>query len=265
MNQQQANQITISRNTLITGLVSALIAGGALVFFMLPDNSATLTVTQVAPELKPAPVPTPVPAPVKPKQAVPQPVEKSSPDKPTTQGNEYIIQGLLSSGGEPWAANMIMIKVLWLKNKNNEQFLLGQETSVVQQTPSGFAYRLVLKPQATQFLNWNGGVEGNVGRVIAFLDLKRDGRLSQDKDKIIAVSKELVRYRTGRYDKNILNEIQQRNIKQAGKGYVIVRNTQLDDNKSDWKVVADESPFRLDLNVTETSLPSMYNTFMKQQ
>lgn len=270
MSQQQAKQITISKASLIAGLVLALVAGGAIVYLTLPETQQSQTVTQLAPEAKPEPAPTPAKKPVekKAKQTLAKPTKPAKPakpTKPTKQKNEFVIEGLLSTGGEPWTANMIMIKILWLKNKNYEQFMLGQETSVVQATPNGFAYRIILRPQSSKYLNWNGGVQGNVGRVIAFLDHKRDGRLTLNKDKIIAVSKELVRYRTGRYDKNILNEIQQQNIQQAGKGYVIVRNMQVGDSKADWKVVASDSPARLDLSAAETSLPSMYNTFMKLQ
>lgn len=114
-----------------------------------------------------------------------------------------------------------------------------------------------------KYLNWNGGVEGNVGRIVAFLDNKRDGRLSLKKDKIIAVSKELIRYRTGRFDNQHLTEAQQHNLRQAGKGYVIIRNMQVTEDRLDWKVVAHQSPARLDLSAAETGLPNMYNTFMK--
>jgi len=244
--------------------VLVLVAGGAIVFFILTENPPTQTVSPVIPEAKPKPAP----APAKPKKPVKQSIDKTPAKtlaKPAKQSNEFVVQGLLSTGGEPWAANMIVIKILWLKNQNHKQFLPGQETSVVQETVNGFAYRIRLNPQAKKYLNWNGGVEGNVGRVVAFLDHKRDGHLTPMQDKIIAVSRELVRYRTGRYDKNVLNEIQQQNIRQAGKGYVIVRNLQIGDNKADWKVVASESPARLDLSAAETSLPSMYNTFMKLQ
>lgn len=272
MDQQRPKHVTLSTPRLIAGLTLAVLLAGVAGYWLLKPGKPQPGIVRSEPAAnpgqaprKPPGKPTVTPAPVK---SVTKPVEKKprqTPPPPAKPGNEFVIQGLVSTGGEPWAANMIMIKILWLKNKNGRQFMLGRETSMVQATANGFAYRIILKPQTSEFLNWNGGVEGNVGRVVAFVDHKRDGRLTLKRDKIIAVSKELVRYRTGRYDKNILNNIQQQNIQQAGKGYVIVRNVQIDDHNPDWQVVARKSPARLDLNASETSLPAMYNTFMKLQ
>ena len=280
MTKQEQKQITLSRNSLIAALLLALVVGGLVVYgVVFTTKPAQLTEQNTVDPLAEVPtLPPPFPDKTPPAPVITKPdevklsdakptVSKAKPEqpKPAKHRDEFIIEGLLSTAGEPWAANMILVKILWLKNKNQQQFLLGKETAVVQQTPNGFAYRIVLRPQGSDYLNWNGGVEGNVGRVIAFVDKKRDARLSLKQDKIIAVSKELLRYRTGRFDKAILNDVQQQNIRQAGKGYVIVRNMQLNGSEADWQVVASESPVRLDLDAAETSLPSMYNTFMKLQ
>ena len=266
MVHQSNKHIRVSRAGLIIGLLLALVSGGGIVYLLQDRPIVSPSVTQLAPSPLASPqAPTQNKAPPKTIQKPTAPKSQAVTTKPATNNHQFIIQGLLSNGGEPWVANTIMIKILWLKNKDQRQFLPGQETSVVQATQNGFAYRIQLRPQTAKFLNWNGGVEGNVGRVIAFLDLKRDGRLTPGQDKIIAVSKELVRYRTGRFDNAVLKGEQLQNIKQAGKGYVLVRNMQLGDKQADWQVVASKSPARLDLNATETSLPSMYNTFLKMQ
>jgi len=293
LKQGQAKQITLSIPGLVTILTLMFVAGGAIVFFLLPEpEQASRHTTIDTPEPASPALPVTPERPVKkiasdtttptdkPKTRPPASLEKTPPDKarstgtpevsnpdtqlkPTRSNQPFVVQGLLSTGGEPWSANMIVVKILWLKNKNKAQFLLGNETSVAQNTANGFAYRIVLQAQTSKYLNWNGGVEGNVGRVIAFVDHQRDGKLTPNKDRIIAVSKELIRYRTGRYDKTILNTIQQQNIQQAGKGYVLVRNTQQADQKADWQVATDKSPARVDLHAEETSLPNMYNTFLK--
>lgn len=277
MRQQDPKPITLSRTSLIIALLLAALLGGLIAVLLKPDSKtravAEQTPAAVAPKPQPEPKPTPKPV-TKPKPVKPpttrkatvkkpvKPVHKAVP-RPAQRNNEFIIQGRLITGGDPWAANMIRIKVLWLKNKNNQQFLIGREIGVVQATPNGFVYRIRLRPQTAEFINWNSGVEGNIGRVIAFLDQQRDGRLSPKQDTILAVSKELIRYRTGRYDMNVLNKIQQQNIRQAGKGYVVVSHEPIGNNKMDWKVIARDSPVRLDLDATETSLPKMYNTFLK--
>ena len=266
MRQQESKQITLSKAGLLAGLALALVSGGGIVYLLTtkplpPETTHQATIIQAPkPVNKP---PTPTSRPVEKQVSAKPPVPEQN--KPVKQTDEFTIQGLLSTGGEPWAANMIVVKILWLKNKGGQQFLPGQEGSLAQVTPMGFAYRLKLKPQPNKYLNWNSGVEGNVGRLVAFVDLKRDGRLTPKQDRIIAVSKELIRYRTGRFDKSVLNTIQQENIRRAGKGYVLVRNMQIDEDKPDWHVIATKSPVRLDLNATETSLAGMYNTFMKLQ
>lgn len=240
--------------------------GGLIVFFLIRAGNETVPVAvQPAPDPEPLARTEPAKAASKPVAEKPKPPATEPKSKPARHNNEFVIQGLLSTGGEPWAADMLRVKVLWLKNKNDQQFLIGRETGLVQATPDGLVYRIILRRQSQEFINWNGGVEGNVGRIIAFVDHQRDGRLTPKKDKILAVSKELIRYRTGRYDKTILNEVQQQNIRQAGRGYVLVRHEEVSDNKLDWKVIARNSPARLDLNATETGLPGMYNTFMKLQ
>ncbi len=130
-------------------------------------------------------------------------------------------------------------------------------------TPQGLAYQFKLKPQPAAYVSYNGGVEGNLARIIAFLDNQQDGKLTADQDKVIAVSKEILRYRTGRFDKAKLNDIQVKNIRQAGSGYVFIRREPVKNGELDWQVVADKSPVRLDLDASETSLPTMYNNFLK--
>ncbi len=262
-------KIDSSRIILIAGIVLTIALGGTIIFIALTKTNQTTTPLASIPSPQAPPIPAQIPIkPAKPAKPAKKLIEQTPSyvqPKPSKADNEFVIQGLLSTGGEPWTANMIIVKILWLKNTKPNQFLLGQETSIVQSTKNGFTYRIRLQPPSSKFLNWNGGVEGNIGRVIAFLDHKRDRQLTQNKDKIIAVSKELIRYRTGRYDKNILNEVQQKNIMLGGKGYVIVRNIQNGEDQADWKVVSNTSPARLDLNAEETSLPNMYNTFMKLQ
>ncbi len=266
MHNKKSGQITLSKAGLFTGFAFAAIIGGLIVFFLTSNRESTPVETPQIVTAPPPVVAKPARKEVK-KPVVKETVKQTKPAEPRTvkQSNHFIIQGLLSTAGEPWAPNMIVVKVLWLKNKDNQQFLIGKETGLVQMSDNGLVYRIILKPQSKAYTNWNGGVEGNVGRIIAFVDHQRDGRLTPKKDKIIAVSKELVRYRTGRFDKTILNEIQQQNIQKAGKGYVIVRNEPVGEGKMDWKVIGRASPFRLDLSAAETSLPGMYNTFLKLQ
>lgn len=276
MNHKPSTQITLSKSRLLLVLVLASLVGALLAFFLLspvapPPSTAVQkidpplkeTAVQTVASKKTPPAETTAREPVVEKKPVARPEPtRAKPARPT---DEFVLRGLLSTAGEPWAARTIAVKLLWLKNKNRQAFLLGKETGMVQATPRGFVYRIVLKPQSAAFTNWNGGVEGNVGRVVAFLDRQRDGRLSPKQDRIIAVSKELVRYRTGRFDSKILNDVQQQNISKAGKGYAIIDNLPLADGQTDWQVVATQSPARLDLNAAETSLPNMYNTFLKRQ
>jgi len=262
MQQNKGDTINISRTGLIVGLILAATFGGLLVGLILPsNNTAPVPPRETLPE--PAAIIEKPAKSLKQKPVAKKPAQKQAPIE--KKDNAFVIKGLISTAGEPWASKLIRVKLLWLKNKDKQEFKIGHENARVQMTQQGLAYRFRLKPQPNAFVNFNGGVEGNIARIIVFVDQQQDGELTPKKDKIIAVSKELLRYRTGRYDKNVLNDIQQQNILTAGKGYVFIRNEPDNEGKMDWRVVADTSPVRLDLSAAETSLPGMYNTFLKLQ
>ena len=265
MANKKTHTITLSRTGLITILLLAVASGGLLTGLLLTDNNTPATAVPQEPLPEPATVIKKQSQAV-PKKTEPKPVaKKQTATKPKTKtpAPGFVIKGLISTAGEPWSPRLIRVKLLWLKNKGKQQFLLGHETAQLQMTPQGLAYQFKLKPQPAAYVSFNGGVEGNLARIIAFLDNQQDGRLTAENDKIIAVSKELLRYRTGRYDRAILNDIQEQNIRQAGSGYVFIRREPVKNGELDWQVVADKSPVRLDLDARETSLPAMYNNFLK--
>ena len=199
----------------------------------------------------------------------PKPVAKKPTPKPKKQEvvgnpNEFIIRGKLATGGEPWSSDTIIVRVLWIKNKDDKYKLSREKAELISST-DGLEYKITLKPQPSQYINMNNGVEGNIGRVVAYVDQGKDGKLSITKDKIIAVSKELIRYRSGRFDSAILNEAQQSNIKKEGKGYVIIEQTTNDNNKADWKVTYRNSPAPVHLSAAETHLPKLYTKLIEYQ
>lgn len=264
MTQNNKRNIVLSRSSLIVILLASAICGALLAWVLYPERPSlpdpapkTLISEPIKTVKKPAATPQKKPA-----QQITTRKPVASPGK-ETKTNTFVIKGLISTAGEPWSPRHIRVKLLWLKNSGKEQLLLGHENAQLQMTKYGPAYQIVLKSQPANYVSFNGGVEGNIARIIAFLDHQGDGKLSPSEDRIIAVSKEILRYRTGRYDTEKLNDIQQQNIRQAGRGYVFIRNEPDDTGKLDWRVVADKSPVRLDLDAAETSLPAMYNTFFK--
>lgn len=259
MNKPKFGHISISKPAFIGSLAVAAVSGGLLAFFLSgkpqsPENIPLQIVPEAAVVIK-------KPTASKKPSTAKKPASKPSPT--TNKPDHFVIKGLISTAGEPWSRQLIRVKLLWLKSKDQQQFLLGHENALIQMTKQGLAYQLELKPQPGRFINFNGGVEGNIARVIAYVDQQGDGNLTPGKDKIIAVSKEVLRYRTGRFNQTLLNDIQQKNILAAGKGYVFIRNEPTANGQMDWRVVADQSPVRLDLNAAEASLPAMYNTFLK--
>lgn len=263
MSQNRIETVSLSKPALLVIVLVAATLGGVMTYLLLPEPDPVTPVTPVAKELLPPPVV--IKEESKPKK--PAVVAKQSTPRPATNKVKklegFVIKGLISTAGEPWSANLLRAKLLWLKNSGKQEFLLGHENAQVQLTKHGLAYQFVLRPQPATHVSFNGGVEGNIARVMAFVDYNQDGKLTPGKDRIIAVSNELLRYRTGRYDNKVLNPAQVSNIKKAGKGYVFIRNEPDADGKMDWRVVADTSPVRLDLSASKTSLPNMYNTFLK--
>lgn len=279
MTEQGPSENTPSTNspTLIWvgGAVIVLIIG--VVFFSL--NQAPQPAPQPAEVVKIKPEPAKLPAAPKPPEVKPKPVKitkkppavtKPQPEpesKPTPKPpvfRSFTIEGNLSTGAEPLAIQNIVIKILWIKSQQAD-FKLGLEKAWLTPRETGLSYRLRLRTQSSQFTNWNNGVEGNIGRVIAFLDLEKDGKLSIQKDKIIAVSKELIRYRTGRFDSKTLSEAQQENIRKEGMGYVVVKQVELENEKLDWQVAYRDSPAPVNLSATDTRLPAFYTTMIKMQ
>ncbi|MDH5444412.1 MAG: hypothetical protein OEY52_02580 [Gammaproteobacteria bacterium] len=262
MSQDKDHHINISPVSLVIGFLFAAAIGGLITKLILSDKTVQQDIAKpTVPDL-----PIAVKKLAKPSSTTPDKKTQASQEaanKTDSPSSNFIIKGLISTAGEPWSPNMIRVKLLWLKNRNKQDFLIGHEQAQIQMTEKGMAYRFRLRPQPNKYVSFNGGVEGNIARVIAFVDWQQDGTLSRGKDRIFAVSKEILRYRTGRYDKSKLNEIQIANIRQAGKGYVFIRNEPDANGKLDWRVVADQSPIRLDLDASETSLPGMYNTFLK--
>lgn len=270
MPAKKSGHITISRGMFISCLLLAALLGSGLSWLLIPKQTPTqpeqlsLPEPAVIPEQKEtAKTVTKKPAPVTDKKAKATKKPDKATGKAETNPGQFVIKGLISTAGEPWSTQLIRVRLLWLKNKGKQSFLLGQENAQVQMIEQGLAYQFVLQPQTPGFISFNSGVEGNIARIIVFIDQQGDGQLTPEKDRIIAVSRELVRYRSGRFDNNVLSKEQIAHLAKAGKGYAIVRQEEDASGKIDWRVVADTSPIRLDLDASETKLPGMYNTFLK--
>ncbi|MDH5181554.1 MAG: hypothetical protein OEZ39_15740 [Gammaproteobacteria bacterium] len=225
----------------------------------------TTAATPALPTVKPAPDRQPSARPV---QDVPKKQSKIAPPTPPAAPpanksvpTDLTIEGYLNTGGIPWAANSVAVRILWLKSGKPE-VKLGQETAWFKPEKDGMRYQLQLQAKP-QFINWNNGVEGNIGRVVAYVDMDRDGRFHQQRDKLIAVSEELVRYRTGRYDANALNDSQQADLRKEGSGYLVIKWVQVDANNGGWDVADNGNPAQINLSADNTKLTSVYSAVMK--
>lgn len=265
------NQTLILLGVVVVGLT----VGAALFSVYGPSNTESpdstppakplaKTLPESVPEAKP-PIPAvkpPVAASKKPAAPAPKPVAKAPPKKPRPDG--FIIEGDLATDGKIRLGKNIIVKILWIRNENGI-VKLGLENADLIDSPAGMRYQFRLKQQPKQYTSWHKGVEGNFGRVLAYLDEDKNGEFTIADDRILAVSKELVLYRTGRFDNKILNKAQQENVRKKGKGYLVARQVQQDNQKADWEVAYRASPAFINLSASDTNLAKFYTTMIKLQ